>query len=102
MEPDFTGFSFDKEFHPPHTKNRSQGVKTMNRCDLIVVITLFLLAAIPAHAYADPSGGTLFQILMPALAGLWAIWMIFANRVRRNLSLFYRKLRGTEPEKPSA
>jgi len=73
----------------------------MNRSDLAVVVMLFLLAAVPAHAYGDPSGGTLFQVLMPLLAGLWAMWMIFANRVRRGLSLFYRKLRGTEPEEPT-
>ena len=73
----------------------------MNRRDLTFVVLLFLAAGIPAHAYADPSGGTLFQVLMPALAGLWAMWMIFANRVRRGLSLFYRKLRGTEPEEPT-
>lgn len=74
----------------------------MNRRNLVVVVMLFLLAAIPAHAYGDPSGGTLFQVLMPALAGLWAMWMIFANRVRRGFLFFYRKLRGTEPEEPAA
>jgi hypothetical protein len=72
----------------------------MNKRDLVVVVTLFLFAAIPAHAYGDPSGGTLFQVLMPALAGLWAIWMIFANRVRKSISVFYHKLRGIEPEEP--
>jgi hypothetical protein len=41
-------------------------------------------------------------VLMPLLAGLWATWMIFASRVRRGLSLFYRKVRGTEPEEPTA
>jgi hypothetical protein len=74
----------------------------MNRRDLIVVVMLFLLAGIPAYAYGDPSGGTLFQVLMPTLAGLWAVWIIFANRVRKGLSFFYRKLRGTEPEEPTA
>jgi hypothetical protein len=74
----------------------------MKRDDLIIVVTLFLVAGPPAHAYGDPTGGTLFQVLMPLLAGLWAMWMIFANRVRRGLSLFYRKLRGTEPEEPTA
>jgi hypothetical protein len=74
----------------------------MNRSDLAVVVMLFLLTAVPAHAYGDPSGGTLFQVLMPLLAGLWATWMIFASRVRRGLSLFYRKVRRTEPEEPTA
>jgi hypothetical protein len=73
----------------------------MKRYDLVMVAMLFLVAGVPAHAYGDPSGGTLFQVLMPLLAGLWATWMIFANRVRRGLSLFYRKLRGTEPEEPT-
>jgi len=61
-------------------------------------VILFLLAALPAHAYGDPSGGTLFQVLMPMLAGLWAIWMIFANRVRNTFTAWYRKLRGVEAE----
>jgi hypothetical protein len=73
----------------------------MNLGDLLVVAMFFLLAAIPAHAYGDPSGGTLFQVLMPALAGLWAMWMIFANRIRKGLSLFYRKLRGADGEEPT-
>jgi len=73
----------------------------MKRYDLAMVAMLFLVAGVPAHAYGDPTGGTLFQVLMPLLAGMWAMWMIFANRVRRGLSLFYRKLRGTEPEGPT-
>jgi len=62
---------------------------------------LFLVAAVPAHAYGDPSGGTLFQVLMPALAALWATWMIFANRVRGTLSALYRRLRRSESEEPT-
>jgi hypothetical protein len=74
----------------------------MHRRYLIVVAILFLLAGTPAHAYGDPSGGTLFQVLMPALAGLWAMWMIFANRVRKSLFRLYRKLRPSENEEPVA
>lgn len=74
----------------------------MNLGDRVVVLMFFLAAGVPAHAYGDPSGGTLFQVLMPLLAGLWAMWMIFASRVRRGLLLFYRKLRGTQPENPTA
>ena len=59
---------------------------------------LFLLAGAPAYAYADPSGGTLFQILMPTLAALWALWTILANRIRKGLGTIYRKLRGFEAE----
>ena len=73
----------------------------MKRYDLAMVAMLFLVAGVPAHAYGDPTGGTLFQVLMPLLAGMWAMWMIFANRVRRGFSLLYRKLRGTEPEEPT-
>jgi hypothetical protein len=72
----------------------------MNRRDIVFVVMLFALAAVPAHAYGDPSGGTLFQVLMPALAGLWALWMILANRIRKSLSVLYRKLRGMESEEP--
>jgi len=74
----------------------------MKRRDFVFVVLLFLAAGVPVHAYADPSGGTLFQVLMPLLAGLWAMWMILANRVRRGLSLFYHRLRGTEPKEPTA
>ncbi len=70
----------------------------MRRIDVAVTVVLFLLAALPAHAYADPTGGSLFQILMPMLAGLWAIWMIFANRVRNTFTALYRKLRGVKAE----
>lgn len=73
----------------------------MNRWDLVIVVILFLLGGVSAHAYGDPSGGTLFQVLMPALAGAWAMWLIFANRIRRSLILLYRKLRGMEPEEPT-
>jgi hypothetical protein len=72
----------------------------MNRRHLVVVVALFLLG-VPAYAYGDPSGGTLFQVLMPALAALWATWMIFANRVRSTFASVYRKLRGAVSEKPT-
>jgi hypothetical protein len=74
----------------------------MNRWHLVIVVMLFLSAGVPAHAYGDPTGGTLFQVLMPALAALWAAWMIFANRVRRGLTSMYRKLRGEASEEPTA
>jgi hypothetical protein len=69
----------------------------MNRRHLVVVVAFFLLG-VPAYAYGDPSGGTLFQVLMPALAALWATWMIFANRVRSTFASIYRKLRGVVSE----
>lgn len=71
------------------------------RYKFLIVIS-FALVGLPAYAYGDPTGGSLFQILMPALAALWALWMMFANRVLRGLSSVYRKLRGEEPEEPAA
>jgi hypothetical protein len=72
------------------------------RVKILVLVVLLMLVGIPAYAYGDPSGGTLFQILMPTLAALWAMWMIFANRVRRTVGNFVRRLRGSEPAKPNA
>ena len=74
----------------------------MRRRQIVVFVTLAMLLGIPAYAYADPSGGLLFQILMPMLAALWATWLIFANRVRSMVTSLVRKLRGSEPEKPAA
>lgn len=70
----------------------------MRRSDVLVVFVFFLLTGLPAYAYADPSGGTLFRMLMPALGALWAMWMILANRIRNGVSVLYRKLRGGESE----
>ena len=72
----------------------------MNRGHIILFVTLFMLTGLPAYAYADPTGGTLFQVLMPMLAAIWATWMIFANRVRRGLAVLIRRLRGSEPDEP--
>jgi len=74
----------------------------MHRRRVVVFVTLFMLLGVPAYAYADPSGGTLFQILMPMLAAIWATWMIFANRVRRSFAGCWRKLWGSEPDEPTA
>ena len=74
----------------------------MNRGYLVLIVTLFTLVGIPAYAYADPTGGTLFQVLMPMLAAIWATWMILANRVRRGVAGLMRKLRGSEPDEPVA
>jgi len=73
----------------------------VKRPHIVFFVTLFFLLGIPAYAYADPSGGALFQILMPMLAAIWATWMIFASRVRRTVASFVRKLRGSEPDKPA-
>jgi hypothetical protein len=73
----------------------------VNRWTVVFFVTLFLLLGMPAYAYGDPSGGTLFQVLMPMLAAIWATWMIFANRLRRTLAGFVRKLR-REPDEPAS
>lgn len=70
----------------------------MRRSNIWVLVTLLVLVAVPAYAYGDPSGGTLFQILMPTLAAIWGMWMIFANRVSRGLSKLVRRLRGLESQ----
>jgi Na+/proline symporter len=68
--------------------------------EIVFFVSLFMLLGVPAYGYADPSGGTLFQILMPMLAAIWATWMIFANRIRRGLADFMRKVRGLESDEP--
>jgi hypothetical protein len=73
----------------------------VSRREITFFVVLFMLTGVPAYAYADPSGGLLFQVLMPMLAAIWATWMIFANRVRRTLAALIRKLRGSEPDKPA-
>jgi len=73
----------------------------VSRWNLLVVFALFLLSAIPANAYGDPTGGALFQILMPAVAAVWGMWLIFANRVRRGLTTLVRKFRASQTEDPS-
>jgi hypothetical protein len=64
------------------------------RGHLLIVMVFVLLAVLPCYAYADPSGGTLFQVLMPVLAAIWGMWMIFANNIRRRAANLLRKWRG--------
>jgi hypothetical protein len=74
--------------------------KLVNQRYYIFVAVLFLVAAVPAFAYADPSGGGLFQILMPLLAMIWATWMILANKIRRGMTKLFNRLRGTVEDLP--
>jgi hypothetical protein len=63
---------------------------------LLITLAIFiLLPALPVYAYGDPSGGLLFQVLMPTLAAIWGMWMVFANSIRRRLGNLVRRLRGT-------
>lgn len=62
---------------------------------LITVVIFVALPALPLYAYGDPSGGLLFQVLMPTLAAIWGMWMVFANSIRRRVGNMLRKLRRT-------
>jgi hypothetical protein len=65
----------------------------------VVLFTIpFFLLGIPAYAYGDPTGGTLFSVLLPMLAAVWAMFLIFANRIRRGISGLFGKLRGVKPK----
>ncbi|MGD0989918.1 MAG: hypothetical protein ABR874_19055 [Candidatus Sulfotelmatobacter sp.] len=57
--------------------------KTGLTLSLFVFFVLILAVPLPAHAYGDPSGGFLFQILTPILAALWGAWMVFAHKIHR-------------------
>ena len=74
----------------------------MHRANIVVPVALFILIGVPAYAYGDPTGGALFQVLMPALAAIWGIWLIFANKLRRGFGAVVRRLRGTSPGEQSA
>lgn len=74
----------------------------MNLRQIAVFVTLFLLVGVPAYGYGDPTGGLLFQVLMPMLAGIWATWLILAKRLRRGVANLIRKLRGSEGDEPIA
>jgi hypothetical protein len=70
----------------------------MSRCQIAFFATAFFLLGVPAYAYGDPTGGTLFQVLLPMLAAVWAMFLIFANRIRRAIRGLLAKLRGSKPE----
>ena len=70
----------------------------MCRGHVLFFMTGFFLLGIPAYAYGDPTGGTLFQVLLPMLAAVWAMFLIFANRIRRGITGFVAKLRGSKSE----
>lgn len=73
----------------------------IRRHALLFTIPFFLLG-IPAYAYGDPTGGTLFSVLLPMLAAVWAMFLIFANRIRRGISGMFAKLRGSKPEEQTS
>jgi len=73
--------------------------KRMSRRQVAFFVTAFFLLGSPAYAYGDPTGGTFFQVFLPMLAAVWAMFLIFANRIRRAVAGFFAKLRGSKPEK---
>jgi hypothetical protein len=81
-----------------HSQRGQELIFMRKNYHVVWIVLSFLLVGIPAYGYGDPTGGALFQILMPTLAAIWATWMIFANRVRQLFSTVYRKLRGAESE----
>jgi len=74
----------------------------MTRVRILVPVVLFMMIGIPAYAYGDPTGGALFQVLMPLLAFIWGLWLILANKLRRGFGAILRRLRGTGPGEQSA
>ena len=74
----------------------------MSRGHIVFFTTAFFLLGIPAYAYGDPTGGTFFQVLIPMLAAVWAMFLIFAHRIRRVLAGFTAKLRGSKSEQPAS
>jgi len=70
----------------------------MTRRHVILCTIPFFLLGIPAYAYGDPTGGTLFSVLLPMLAAVWAMFLIFANRIRRGISGLLGKLRGSKSQ----
>jgi hypothetical protein len=70
----------------------------MSRRRVVLFTIPFFLLGIPAYAYGDPTGGTLFQVLLPMVAAVWAMFLIFANRIRRGISGLFGKLRGVKPK----
>jgi len=67
----------------------------------LFLVWLILAVCSPVHAYGDPSGGGVFQILTPILATLWAMWMILAGGIVRRFSKFVRRVRRTHFHKPA-
>lgn len=74
----------------------------MKRTQIVFFVTLFLLLGFPAYGYGDPTGGTLFQILLPMLAAFWAMVLILANGIRRKVAGLAHKFRGSHFNKPAA
>jgi len=67
----------------------------------LFLVWLILAVCSPVHAYGDPSGGGLFQILTPILAALWAMWLILAGGIVRRFSKVVTRVRRAHLHKPA-
>ena len=76
--------------------------RLMKRRHIVFFVTLFFLLGVPAYAYADPTSVSFLQILFPMLAAVWAMFLIFAKRIRTAVAGFVRKLSGSKTDEPAA
>jgi len=74
----------------------------MKRSQIVVFVTLFFLLGMPAYAYGDPTGGSLLPFLFSMLAAIWAMFLIFASRIRRWVAGVMAKVRGSKADNPPA
>ena len=74
----------------------------MRQSQIALFVTLFFLLGVPAFAYGDPTGGSLLPFLFSMLAAVWAMFLIFAGRIRRAVAGFMARLRGSKPQEPTA
>lgn len=77
------------------THERGKTLRRLRLRSLLIIAVLLFLPVIPCYAYGDPTGGNLFQVLLPALAAVWGMWLIFANKIRHGVRMLFRKIRGT-------
>jgi hypothetical protein len=74
----------------------------MKRSRIVFFVTLFFLLGVPAYSYGDPTGGSLLPFLFSMLAAIWAMFLIFASRIRRWVASFTARVRGSKPDEPGA
>lgn len=55
----------------------------------VLLVTVLLFVQHPAHAYLDPSSGSiLIQIILGGIAGFFVLLKIYWRRIRRALGLY--------------
>lgn len=81
-------------------RKREAIINRMQRSRTVFFVTLFFLLGVPAYAYGDPTGGSLLPFLLSMLAAVWAMFLIFASRIRRWVARSMAKVRGSEPDEP--